>query len=77
MGMKIAAKPRAPLVPVGRKRCDDPRIDYKDIAYLAKFMTPQAQLQSRRRTSFCAQCQRQLKQSVKRARFMGLLPFVG
>jgi ribosomal protein S18 len=77
MGMKIASKPRAPLVPVGRKRCDDPRIDYKDIVYLAKFMTPQAQLQSRRRTSFCAQCQRQLKQSVKRARFMGLLPFVG
>jgi len=77
MAMKMASKPRAPLVPMGKKRCDDPRIDYKDLAYITKFMTPQAQIQSRRRTSFCAQCQRQLKQAVKRARHVGLLPFVG
>ena len=66
----------APSV-LGARHCDDPRIDYKEIAYLAKFLTPQANIYSRKRTGFCAQCQRELKQAIKRARHMGLMPFVG
>ena len=65
------------LVPAGNKGCDDPVIDYKDITYLQKFMTPQAQIQSRRRTGFCTQCQRELKRQIKRARHLALIPFVG
>lgn len=61
---------------LGSRHCDDPRIDYKEIAYLAKFLTPQANIYSRKRTGFCAQCQRELKQAIKRARHMGLMPFV-
>ena len=57
--------------------CDDPLIKYKDTDYLKKFMTPQGQILSRRRTGFCTQCQKQLKLSIKRARHVGLLPFVG
>ena len=60
----------------GTKGCDDPVIDYKDVAYLTRFMTPQAQIQSRRRTGFCTQCQRQLKREIKRARHLALMPFV-
>jgi small subunit ribosomal protein S18 len=63
--------------PIAGKNCDDPAIDYKDTAYLQRFLTPQAQILSRKRTGFCAQCQKELKQAIKRARHMALLPFVG
>lgn len=63
--------------PIATTNCDDPVIDYKDIAYLGKFLTPQAKLLGRTRTGFCTQCQRQLKLAVKRARHLALLPFVG
>jgi small subunit ribosomal protein S18 len=71
------AKKRFMPQPLGGKQCDDPKIDYKDLAYLVKFLTPQAQILSRRRTGFCAQCQRQLKKAIKQARHLALLPFVG
>jgi len=59
------------------RQCDDPELNYKDLDYLRKFLTPQGQLLSRRRTGFCNQCQRQLKKAVKQARHLSLLPFVG
>ena len=52
-------------------------IDYKDTEYLSRFIGGQGQIQSRRRTGFTAQRQRLLKQAIKRARHIGLLPFVG
>jgi small subunit ribosomal protein S18 len=57
--------------------CEDHPLDYKDIEFLKKFLTPQGQILSRRRTGYCAQCQRDLKRAVKRARHLALLPFVG
>jgi len=65
-----------PPAAIGSRHCDDPKIDYKEIAYLTKFLTPQANIYSRKRSGFCAQCQRELKQAIKRARHMGLMPFV-
>jgi len=62
---------------IASKNCDDPVIDYKDITYLSKFVTPQAQILSRKRTGFCSQCQRELKKAIKQARHMALMPFVG
>lgn len=59
------------------RSCDDPELNYKDLDYLRKFLAPQGQILSRRRTGFCNQCQRQLKKAVKRARHLSLLPFVG
>lgn len=67
---------KIPKVIAGRN-CDDPVLDYKDTEYLSKFLTPQGQIVSRRRSGFCTQCQRQLKKAVKRARHLALLPFVG
>ncbi len=55
----------------------DAGIDYKDIVYIRRFVGPQGQILSRRRTTFTAQRQRELKKAIKRARHMGLLPFVG
>lgn len=51
-------------------------IDYKDTETLQKFLTPQAKIQSRKRTGLCAKNQRQLATAVKHARFMGLLPYI-
>ena len=51
-------------------------IDYKDVDLLKKFLNPHARVLSRKRTGVTAKNQRNLAMAVKRARFMGLLPFV-
>lgn len=51
-------------------------IDYKDVAGLKKFVTAQGKLQSRKRTGLSSSAQKALSIAVKRARFMGLLPYV-
>ncbi|MBP6931605.1 MAG: 30S ribosomal protein S18 [Candidatus Pacebacteria bacterium] len=51
-------------------------IDYKDIELLKRFLSPAAKMMARRRTSVTAKNQRKLAEAVKRARFMGLLPYV-
>lgn len=52
-------------------------IDYKDVDHLSRFIGPQGQILSRRRTGFSAQRQKQMKKAIKRARHLGLLIFVG
>ncbi|HGY91579.1 MAG TPA: 30S ribosomal protein S18 [Planctomycetes bacterium] len=52
-------------------------IDYKFLEPLQKCMTVQGKMFSRKRSGYCAQCQRQVKIAIKRARYMGLLPYVG
>lgn len=52
-------------------------VDYKDVRTLMKLITPQGKLYSRKRSGACAYCQRRIKVAVKRARILGLLPFVG
>ena len=51
-------------------------IDYKDYELLRKFMTPRGKILPRRNTGTCAKHQRQLSRAIKRARFMGLLPYI-
>jgi len=51
-------------------------IDYKNIDVLKKFITPHGQIVGKGRTGLSAINQRRLAQAVKRARFMGLLPYV-
>jgi small subunit ribosomal protein S18 len=51
-------------------------IDYKDVSGLKKFITAQGKLMSRKRSGLSASYQKSLAQAVKRARFMGLLPYV-
>ena len=52
-------------------------IDYKDLMVLQKLCTAQGRLFSRKRSGNCAQCQRNVKRAIKRARFIGLLSHVG
>ncbi|MBL7220452.1 MAG: 30S ribosomal protein S18 [Phycisphaerae bacterium] len=50
-------------------------VDYKDIGTLAKLTTNQGKMFSRKRSGNCAKHQRSTKRAVKRARFLGLLPY--
>ncbi|MEA3398945.1 MAG: 30S ribosomal protein S18 [Patescibacteria group bacterium] len=51
-------------------------IDYKDVDLLRRFLTPSARIISRRKTGVTTKNQHKLALAVKRARFMGLLPYV-
>jgi len=51
-------------------------IDYKDVDLLKKFLTPHSRMMSNKRTGLSGKHQRMLAEAVKRARFMGLLPYV-
>jgi small subunit ribosomal protein S18 len=51
-------------------------IDYKDVETLKRFISSQMKIYPQRKTNLCAKHQRLLKKAVKRARVMGLLPFI-
>lgn len=51
-------------------------IDYKDVDLLSRFVSDRGRILPRRVTGTYAKNQRKLTKSIKRARFMGLLPFV-
>ena len=52
-------------------------VDYKDLASLQKFMSPQGKLFDRKRLGNCAKHQRAITRAVKRARFLSLLRYSG
>jgi small subunit ribosomal protein S18 len=51
-------------------------IDYKDVELLKRFIGPHGNIMSRRRSGATSHLQRQVETAIKRARFMGLLPYV-
>ncbi len=51
-------------------------IDWKDIPALQRFMSHYCRIVPRRRTGLCAKHQRKISKLIKRAREMGLMPFV-
>jgi len=50
--------------------------DYKDFSGLGKYMTERGKVLGKKRSGLCATHQRQIKRSISRARYIGLLPFV-
>lgn len=50
-------------------------IDYKDVAGLRRFVSDRARIEPRRRSGACARHQRAIAEAIKRARFLGLLPY--
>lgn len=50
-------------------------IDYKDVYRLKRFVTTRGRMLNPNRTGVSPKCQRKLALSIKRARFMGLLPY--
>lgn len=50
-------------------------IDYKDINRLRRYLSDRAKIEPRRKTGTCARHQRALALALKRARFLGLMPY--
>ena len=64
-----------------RKSCpfsgnDAPKIDFKDVRLLQGFMSERGKIVPSRITAVSAKKQRELAKAIKRARQIGLLPFI-
>lgn len=64
-----------------RKTCpfsgaNAPKIDYKDVKLLDRYISERGRIMPSRITAVSAQKQRELSCAIKRARFMALLPCV-
>ncbi len=52
-----------------------PKIDYKDVKLLQRFLSERGKMVPSRITAVSAKKQRLLSQAIKRARFLALLPY--
>ncbi|POF28804.1 30S ribosomal protein S18 [Roseibium marinum] len=64
-----------------RKTCpfsgsNAPKIDYKDIRLLQRYISERGKIVPSRITAVSARKQRELARAIKRARLLGLLPFL-
>jgi small subunit ribosomal protein S18 len=64
-----------------RKSCpftgeNAPKIDYKDVRLLQRYISERGKIVPSRITAVSSKKQRKLAQAIKRARFLGLLPYV-
>jgi len=53
-----------------------PKIDYKDARLLSRYISERGKIVPSRITAVSAKRQRELAKAIKRARFLGLLPYV-
>ena len=53
-----------------------PKIDYKDVKLLQRFISERGKIVPSRITAVSTKKQRELANAIKRARFLGLLPYV-
>ncbi len=64
-----------------RKSCpfaakESPKIDYKDVRLLQGFVSERGKIVPSRITAVSAKKQRELASAIKRARHLGLLPYI-
>jgi small subunit ribosomal protein S18 len=64
-----------------RKSCpftgpNAPKIDYKDVRMLQRYISERGKIIPARISAVCTKKQRELARAIKRARFLGLLPYV-
>jgi small subunit ribosomal protein S18 len=52
-----------------------PKIDYKDVKLLQRFVSERGKIVPSRITAVSTKEQRELAQAIKRARYLGLLPY--
>ena len=56
--------------------CEGKEINYKDVDILKKYINERGKILPRRVTGACAKHQRYIAGEIKKARIIGLLPFV-
>jgi small subunit ribosomal protein S18 len=64
-----------------RKSCpfsgsNAPKIDYKDVKLLQRFISERGKMVPSRITAVSSKKQRELSKAIKRARYLGLLPYI-
>ncbi|PLX33044.1 MAG: 30S ribosomal protein S18 [Hyphomicrobiales bacterium] len=64
-----------------RKTCpfsgdNAPKIDYKDVRLLQRYVSERGKIVPSRITAVSVKKQRELARAIKRARFLGLLPYL-
>lgn len=64
-----------------RKSCpfsgpNAPKIDFKDVKLMQRFVSERGKIVPSRITAVSAKKQRELAKAIKRARFLGLLPYM-
>ena len=79
-GGRAAAAARRPFFR-RRKSCpfsgpNAPKIDYKDTRLLQRFISERGKIVPSRITAVSNKKQRELSRAIKRARFLGLLPYM-
>ena len=75
--------PAAPRRPFFRRRMtcpftgpNAPKIDYKDVKLLSRYVSERGKIVPSRITAVSQKKQRELATAIKRARFLGLMPYV-
>mgnify|MGYP001044759656 CR=1 FL=1 len=68
---KVVQNLKCPLCESGVKH-----VSYKDIFQLKKFTSVRGKIISSEKSGLCHKHQKQLRQAIKRARYMALLPYV-
>ena len=76
----MAIAPRRPFFR-RRKSCpfsgaNAPKIDYKDVKLLQRFVSERGKIVPSRITAVSTKKQRELSRAIKRARYLGLLPYM-
>ncbi len=71
--MSDVTAPEAPASTGGARR---PKIDYKDVKLLQRYVSERGKIVPSRITAVSAKKQRELARAIKRARFLALLPYV-
>ena len=79
-GGRAAAAARRPFFR-RRKSCpfsgpSAPKIDYKDTRLLQRFISERGKIVPSRITAVSTKKQRELSRAIKRARFLGLIPYM-
>ncbi len=78
-GGRSGGGPRRPFFR-RRKTCpfsgeNAPKIDYKDVRLLQRYVSERGKIVPSRITAVSAKKQRELAKAIKRARFIGILPY--
>ena len=79
--VKSSGRAGRPVFNRRRKSCpfagpNAPKIDYKDTRLLGRFISERGKIVPSRITAVSQKKQRELARAIKRARFLGLLPYV-
>ncbi|MEI7838651.1 MAG: 30S ribosomal protein S18 [bacterium] len=64
------------MAKIFKQQVDSTYFEYKDYKNLQRYLDIYCQIESRKKTGLTESQQRQLSRAIKRARHLGLLPFV-